>query len=64
MTYLLNKNKGCSHKKIHGLTNNIVERFRVSLIGQSFYNWMYENNPLNANFDDLHFDGDQRWIIR
>ena len=44
-------------------TDNIVERLKVSLIEKTFDNWMYEINPLNADFDDLRFDGDDGWSL-
>ena len=35
---------------------------KVSLIERSFDNWIFVGNALNANVDDLTFDGDQRLI--
>ena len=49
---------------IYSLTNNIVERLEVSSIERSFDNIIYESKPLNANFDDLPFDGDEILIAR
>ena len=46
------------------LTNNKVERFKVSLIEWSLDNRKYESNHQNTNFDDLTFDGDERLIAR
>ena len=31
---------------------------------QLFDNILYKSNPLNTNFDDLPFDGDERLISR
>ena len=65
VTYLLNMNKDCSQNyKYIFLTNNIVERLKVSLIELLFYNLMYVSNIQNADSDDLPFDGDQRFITR
>ena len=47
---------------IYSLTNNIVEGLKVGSIEQSFDNIIYESNPINANFDDLPFDGDEIFI--
>ena len=49
-TYLLNMNKGCSQ-------NN-----EVSSIKRFFDNIIYKGNPLNADFDGLNFDGDEKLI--
>ena len=46
------------------LTNNIVERLKVSPIKRSFDNIIYESNYRKDNFGYLHFDGDQRLITR
>ena len=35
---------------------------KVSSIGRSFDNRMYESNHQNSDFDDLPFDGDQMLI--
>ena len=51
-------------KLIYSLTNNIVERLEVSSIERSFDNIIYESKPLNANFDDLPFDGYEILIAR
>ena len=37
---------------------------KVSSIEQSFDNRIYESNPRNADFDDLPFDCDERFITR
>ena len=48
---------------IYRLTNNIVERPKVSSIERSLDNRIYERNPRNADFDaDLPFDGDESLI--
>ena len=65
MTYLLNMNNGCSTKKtIDCLTDNIVERLKVSLIERSFHNQIYESNTRNSDFYYSTFDGDERLITR
>ena len=43
---------------------NILESLKVSLMKSLFDNWMYVSNPINDNFDDLPFYGDQRSITR
>ena len=47
---------------IDHLTNNILERFKVSLIKQLFDNIIYESNPTNEYFGDFPFDGNERLI--
>ena len=47
---------------IDRLTDNIVEGLKVGLIGQSFDDITYESHPQNDDFDDLPFDGDERFI--
>ena len=37
---------------------------KVSLTKQSLYNRKYKGSHRNANFDDLPFDGDDRFIAR
>ena len=65
MTYLLNMNKGFSHSnQINRLTDNIVERSQVNYTKQFFDNIMYESNPRHTDFDDLPFDGYERFITR
>ena len=49
---------------IDSLTDNILERLKVSLIKRSFDNRIYESNPQNTNFNYLTFDGNKRLIIR
>ena len=49
---------------IYIVTNNIVERLKVSSIKISLDKRLYESNPQNANFDDFPFDGDERLIGR
>ena len=51
-------------RPIDFLTNNIVERLRVSSIKILFDKWMYESSHQNSKFDDLAFDGDERLITR
>ena len=46
------------------LTDNSVERLKISLIERSLDNIIYKINPQNANFYDLTFDGDDRLIAR
>ena len=46
------------------LTDNIVERLKVSLTKQCFDNRIYEGNTQNYDFNDLSFDGDERLITR
>ena len=41
------------------LTNNRVEKLKVSLIEQLFDNVIYESNPQNVDFDDLPFNDDE-----
>ena len=52
---------------IYCLTNNIVEKLKISSIEQLVDNRIYESNPWNADFDDLPFYGDKglitRWLI-
>ena len=50
MNYLLNINKCCKKKPIDFLTDNNVERLKVSLIERSSDNRIYKGNPLNDNF--------------
>ena len=47
---------------IDGLSDNILERLKVSLTNQLFDNRMYESSPQNSDFVDFNFDGDQRLI--
>ena len=47
---------------IDSLTDNTVEKLKVSSIGKSLDNITYESNPQKANFVDLPFDGDQRLL--
>ena len=47
---------------IDSLTDNTVEKLKVSSIGKSLDNITYESNPQKANFFDLRFNGDQRLI--
>ena len=49
---------------IDSLTDNKVEMLNVSLIKILLYNRRYKINPLNTNFDDLPFDGDDWLIVR
>ena len=64
-TYLLDMNKGCFTKPpIDHLTDNSVERLKVSSAKRLLYNIIYKSNPRNANFDYLPFDGDERLIAR
>ena len=49
---------------IYHLTDNIVERLKVSSTEQLFDNLMYVSNPQNANLCDLPFGGDQGLIPR
>ena len=44
------------------LTDNKVERLKVSLIKQSLDNRRYKSNPWDNNSDDLPFDGDESLI--
>ena len=46
------------------LTDNKVERLKVSLTKQLLDNRRYEINHQVADFDDLNFDGDGRLISR
>ena len=47
---------------IDRLTNNTVERLKVCLIEQLFYDMIYESNPQNSGFNYLPFDSDERLI--
>ena len=49
---------------IDRLTNDIVEKLKVSSIRRSFHNIIYESNPQNSDFYYLPFDGDERSITR
>ena len=49
---------------IDRLSNNIVERFKVSLIGQSFDNLKCGSNPWNDDFDYLTSDYYQILVTR
>ena len=49
---------------INRLTDNIVERLKVSLIKKIFDNRIYESNPQNIDFENLPFDVDKRLITR
>ena len=49
-------------RPIDHLTDNIVERLRVSSIELSFDQWMYDSNSWIFDFVELTFDGDQRLI--
>ena len=49
---------------IYIVTNNIVERLKVSSIERWLDNIRYESNPQNANFGDLPFYVDERFITR
>ena len=51
-------------RPIYILTNNIIERLKVSLIELSLYNIIYKSDPKNADFYDLCFDGNKRLITR
>ena len=53
-----------TRQPIDYLTDNIVERLKVSLIGQFFDNIIYESNHQNSNLDELSFDGGERLITR
>ena len=46
------------------LTDNIVERLKVSLIERSLNNRIYGTNPWNADLDYLPFHGNERLIAR
>ena len=47
---------------IDRLTNNIIERLKVNSINWLFDKRIYESNPQNSDFGDLHFDSDERLI--
>ena len=47
---------------IDHLRDNIVERFKVSSIKQSFDNRIYESNTQNFDFGELLFGGDEQFI--
>ena len=65
MTRLLNINKGCFTKTpIYRLTDNSVERLKVSFVELSVDNRIYERNHSNADFDDLPFDDNERLIVK
>ena len=49
---------------IYCLTENELERLKVSPIKQSLDNKIYESNHRNTDFNDLPFDGDERLIAR
>ena len=51
-------------RPIDGLTNNIIERLNISSTKRLIDKIIYESNPQNADFDDLHFDGAGRLITR
>ena len=51
-------------RPIYCLTNNKVERLKVSSIEGSIDNRKYESSPQNDNFYDLPFDGDERLIAK
>ena len=53
-----------TRQPIDCLNGNKVEGMKVSLIGQSLDNRIYENNPRNTGFNDLPFDGYERFIAR
>ena len=46
------------------LTDNKVERLKVSLIKQTLDNRKYKCNPRNSDYYDLPFYGDTRLIPR
>ena len=64
MSYLLNIKMLFTKRPIYCLTNNIVERLKVSLIKQSLDNRIYESNPQNDYFGGLPCDRDERLINR
>ena len=64
ITYLLNMNIFFTKRSIIVLTNNIVERLKISSMEVLFDKWIYKSNPINANFDYLPFDGDEIIITR
>ena len=49
-------------KPMDRVTDNILERLKVSSIERSFDKIMYEINPRNSDFVYLPFYGDQRLI--
>ena len=49
---------------IYCLTRNIVQRLKISSIGLSLDNRIYESNPRSSYFDDVPFDGYERLIDR
>ena len=49
---------------MYPLTNNVVERLKVSSIQKLFDNRIYESNHQNDDSDDLPFDGYERLITR
>ena len=49
---------------IDSLNDNTKEKLKVVLIECSLDNRIYESNPKNNNFGDLHFDGDESLIAR
>ena len=51
-----------TEQPIDCLTDNTVERLKVGLIGQSLDDITYKINPQNDDFDDLPFDGNERFI--
>ena len=53
-----------TEQPIDCLTNNKVERLKVSLIRRSLDNRRYESNNKNSDFDDLPFDVDKMLITR
>ena len=65
MAYQFNINKGYLPKQpIYHLTNNSVERLKVSSIKRSLDNRRYESNPRNSDFDDSPFDDDKILLAR
>ena len=65
LTYLLSMNKLFFTKwSIDCLTDDIIERLKVSLIERLFDNIIYESNHKNATFDDLPIYDDEILITR